>query len=365
MEDRYTGVMHIFSENKLLSQVLAFFVSLSVFFLASLPFHMLQAATLTSVSNTMSSQKVSASSTHSIKFTTPTGAAENTDTIVITFPTGFSFVGKATSSISFTHGPSTGLETTEVIGPTGSTTAWSATFTGTASTTLTLTAPSDGVGTAALAANDRVIIGLTNASSTNPATPGSYSIAISGTFGDNGTTTVSIVNDDQVAIDATVAQSITFSISDNSVSFGVITSGASRYASGTAAGDASEVEAHNLVVGTNASNGYTMTASGTTLTSGSNTITPIGASNTAASTSIEQFGLRLVASGGLGAVAAPYASSSSGFAFDTASFPDVVATSTSATANTTYSARYIANIAANTEAGSYTSTITYVASANY
>ncbi len=341
---------------------LAIGLIVSLLFLASMPIHILQAASLTAVSDTMSSQKVSTTSSHSIKFTTPTGASDNTDTIVITFPTGFSFVGKATSSLTLTHGPSTGLETTETIGVLNGSN-WGAAFSGTASTTLTLTAPSDGVGAAAIDPSDRVIVGYSSASSTNPGSPGSYSISINGAFGDSGTTTVIIVNDDQVAIDATVAQSITFSVSDNTVSFGTLASGGARYASGTASGEASEVEAHNLIVGTNASNGYTMTASGTTLTSGSNTISPIGSANTASAIGTEQFGLRMTATGGNGAVVAPYAAA--GFAFDTAAFPDTVATSTSATTNTTYSVRYIANIAANTEAGSYTSTVTYTAAANY
>jgi hypothetical protein len=77
----------------------------------------------------------------------------------------------------------------------------------------------------------------------------------------------------------------------------------------------------------------------------------------------EQFGFRLTASGGNGAVVAPYAAS--GFAFNTAGLPDQVATSTTASANTTYSARYLANINASTEAGSYTATLTYVATANF
>jgi hypothetical protein len=69
------------------------------------------------------------------------------------------------------------------------------------------------------------------------------------------------------------------------------------------------------------------------------------------------------ASGGSGAVVAPY--SASGFALNTAGMPDQVATSTSASANTTYSARYLANITSNTEAGSYSATLTYVATANF
>lgn len=354
--------MHIFTRHSFL-QLVAIALTLSVLTVVSMPFHILEAAALTGISDTMSSQKVNASSTHSIKFTSPTGLSDNTDTIIVTFPSDFDFTGKATSTLTLTHGPTTGLETTEVIGIPAHASNWSAAFSGTENRTLTLTAPNDGIGAAAIDPGERIIVGYGISSSTNPSSPGSYSIAITGAFGDTGTTTVSIVTDDQVAIDATVAQSITFSVSDNTVSFGALNSGSARYASGTASGEATEVEAHNLIVGTNASNGYTMTASGTTLTSGSNTINPIGAANTASAAGTEQFGLRMTATGGIGAVAAPY--EAAGFAFDSAAFPDTVATSTAASANTTYSVRYLANITASTEAGSYTSTITYTAAANY
>lgn len=337
---------------------------IAVFVLFITPVQVVEASALTAVSDTMSSQKISpATSTHAIRFTTPTGASDNTDTIVIVFPSDFIFTGKATSTITFTHGVTTGAETTETIGTTGSGSDWSALFSTAASRTLTLTAPTDGIGAAAIAAGEKIIVSYSAASSTNPTTPGSYAININGAFGDTGTATVSIINDDQVAIDATVSQSISFSISDNTVSFGSLNSGAARYASGTASGDSSEVEAHTIIVGTNAANGYTMTASGTTLTSGGNTVTAIGSSNTASAVGTEQFGLRMTATGGNGAVAAPY--SAAGFAFDSAAFPDVVATSTSSSANTTYSVRYIANITANTEAGNYASTVTYSATANF
>lgn len=321
------------------------------------------AASITSASDTMSSQKVNVSSSHVLRFVTPTGASDNTDTIIITFPSDFDFTAKTISSLSFTHGPSTGLETVETLVAGATAGDWKAVFSGTENRILTLTAPTDGVGVGAVAPGDKIIITYDATNSVNPSSPTTYGIGITGAFGDSGTITVSIVSDDQVAIDATVAQSITFSISDNSVSFGTLTAGAARYASGTASGDTSEVEAHNVIVGTNAANGYTMTASGTTLTSGGNTINPIGSSNTASAIGTEQFGLRMNASGGSGAVAVPYAAA--GFAFDSAAFPDVVASSGTASANTTYSARYIANITSNTEAGSYTSTITYSATANY
>jgi len=328
-----------------------------------MPFKFALAATVTSASDTMSNLTINATSSHSIMFGSPTGVAQNTDTIVITFPSDFDFSGKVIGGLSLTHGTTTGLEITETLAAAPSGSAWGAVFSGTENRVLTLTAPSDGIGAEAITANNKIVIGYTAVNSVNPSSPGSYAIAISGFFGDTGEVTVNILSNDQVTITATVPQSLTFSISDNSISFGNLSAVAARHASGTASGQTTEVEAHNLIVGTNASNGYTMTVNGTTLTSGANTINAIGNSNTASSVGTEQFGFRLTASGGSGAVVAPYAAA--GFAFNTGGLPDQVATSTAASANTTYSARYLANITASTEAGSYTATLTYVATANF
>jgi hypothetical protein len=321
------------------------------------------AAALTSKSDTLSSQKISTLSSHTIKFTTPTGASDNTDTIILTFPSDFNFTSKAISSVTFTHGASTGAENTETLAASPSATAWGAVFSGTQNRVLTLTAPTDGVGAATLAANDKVIITYDSTNSTNASSATSYTLAISGTFGDSGNIVINILSDDQVSVSATVAESLTFTISDNSIGFGTLSSSAAQYATGDTTGSASETEAHTLVVGTNASNGYTMTVNGATLTSGANTITAIGSSNTASSAGTEQFGLRMSASGGSGAVSAPYAAS--GFAFDTAAFPDQIASASGSSANTTYSVRYLGNITAQTEAGAYTATLTYVATANF
>ncbi len=338
---------------------------LGVFSIVSLamPFSFVSAASLTNLSNTMSSAKISTASSHEIRFTTPTGASDDTDTIVITFPADFDFTGKDIASVTFTHGPATGLENTEVLAAAPSATEWGAVFSGTEDRVLTLTAPTDGVGAASLDANHRVIISYDDTDSLNPSTPGSYQITINGTFGDVGFITVNILSDDQVSVSATVDQSLTFSISDNTIGFGTLSSVAARYATGDTTGSASEVEAHNIIVGTNASNGYTMTLAGETLTSGLDTIDAIGAANTASATGTEQFGLRMTATDGIGAVSAPYAAA--GFAFDTASFPDEVASSVGASADTTYSVRYLANIESNTEAGAYTAALTYVATANF
>jgi hypothetical protein len=243
--------------------------------------------------------------------------------------------------------------------------------------TITLTAPTNAAsGEIAANACVRIKIG-TNATTgttgdqqiTNPSTAGQYLIAIAGAFGDSGDIAVTILSDDQVSVTASVTESLTFTISDNSIGFGTLSVSAARYATGDTNGSSSETEAHTIVVGTNAASGYTLTVDGTTLTCaagstcGSATITAIGGTNTASSPGTEQFGLRMTASGGTGTVSAPY--NGSGFALDTAAFPDEVASATGASANTTYSVRYLANIAADTEAGSYSATLTYTATANF
>lgn len=160
------------------------------------------------------------------------------------------------------------------------------------------------------------------------------------------------------------AQSLTFSISDNTIGFSAINASAARFANGAGTGDTIEVEAHTLSASTNATGGYIITINGATLTSGGNTITAIGGANTASAPGTEQFGLRMTATGGNGAVSAPYAAA--GFALDTVAFPDQVASDPDGDdVSTTYSARYIANIRGATEAGSYSATLTYVATATF
>jgi len=334
------------------------------------------AADLLNKSDTLTSQKISTASNHTIVFRTPTGANESTDTITVTFPSGFNMNSLDRIDVDLAHSAGgqstcTGVSFTneEPTGSSPSAAGWGAELSG---QVITFTAPTDGVGTDAIAANACVQIQIgTNATSagtgdtqiTNHGTAGSYTVAIGGTFGDSGDIVINILNDDQVSVSAVVDESLTFTISDNSIGFGTLSSTAARYATGDTIGSSSETEAHNLVVGTNASNGYTLTLNGATLTSGANTITSIGASNTASSTGTEQFGLRMTATGGSGTVSVPYAAS--GFAFDSAAFPDQVASSSTSSSNTTYSVRYLANIGASTEAGNYTSTLTYVAVANF
>jgi hypothetical protein len=159
--------------------------------------------------------------------------------------------------------------------------------------------------------------------------------------------------------------SLTFAISDNSIGFGNLSSGAARYATGDTLGSGSETVAHTFDVTTNAPSGYLVTVSGATLTDGAKSIDAIGGSSAASSAGSEQFGIRVTASGGSGTASSPY-NHASNYAYDGVSVPDEVASAaTGDNTLTTYSVRYLGNISPTTEAGSYSSTLTYVVTGNF
>ena len=182
----------------------------------------------------------------------------------------------------------------------------------------------------------------------------------------SGTTLTTYSVYPQVTMAGGASLTLSFSISDNSIGFGTLSSSDDFFANGVGTGSATEVEAHTLTASTNATNGYLITIDGTTLRSSPTMITimAIGSNNTSSLAGTEQFGLRATASGGNGSVSAPYAAA--GFALDTAAFPDEIASDADGDdVSTTYSIRYLANIANITEAGSYTATLTYVVSATF
>lgn len=160
--------------------------------------------------------------------------------------------------------------------------------------------------------------------------------------------------------------SISFTISTTTAYFGSLTSVSTSYASSTnESGSISEVEAHNFAVRTNAPNGYSVNVLGSTMTSGVNSITAIGAINSAPATGVEQFGIRLVASGGVGSVVAPYSASGFAYAATATTSSQVASAILGDNATTTYSVRYVTNLAGISKPGSYIGNIVYVATANF
>ena len=161
-------------------------------------------------------------------------------------------------------------------------------------------------------------------------------------------------------------QTLTFSISDNTIGFGTLATANARFANGATTGDTVEVEAHTLSASTNATGGYILTVKGATLThtDSSFAITAIGGTNAASAPGTEQFGLRATVTSGTGTVTAPYAAA--GFAYAaTVGTASQVASGAGDGVSTIYSPRYIANIAGSTEAGSYSAILTYVATATF
>ncbi len=330
------------------------------------------AASLTSVSDSMSSIKASTASNHTIIFTTPSGIA-NGSTTVITF-TGWSSLLIGTSSIDILVGNSSTTATQQVVASSSSAGANVWGF-ATSSNVLTLTAPTSGT---VPTPGQVVIIKIgTNATSsiqgtqqiTNPAA-GSYTPTIGGNMSDSGSFSVNIIPDDTVAVSGTVAQSISFSISTTTIYFGTLSSGSAKYASSTnASGDTASTTAHNLQVGTNAPSGYTVSIQGDTLRSQQNpndTITAIGGTAAASNPGSSQFGIAAAVSGGVGGtVASPYATVNQ-YGFNTStSSAQTLAYGNVPTNTTTYNLAYIANITALQAAGTYVTNLTYVGTANF
>ncbi len=159
---------------------------------------------------------------------------------------------------------------------------------------------------------------------------------------------------------ASGSQTLTFSLSANSVALGTLSS--SAVTSGS----------HTVTLATNASNGLVLTYSGTTLTSGANTITAISSATTS-SVGTEQFGINAKdnATPNVGAECSgsvPIAAAATGYATaDNFKFVtgETLISSNVAINSTTCTISYISNIAAPTESGSYTTTLTYTVTASF
>lgn len=363
-------------KNFLTSLLYIFCITVIVLFVTVTRIDLVFAAALSSLSDTQSSIKINTLSDHTIQFVTPTGITAG-QAISITFSAGYATGTFAIAN--FDLGTSTSATCSGFTDALLQAGAASGLTWGVSQATNTIYLVS---GTAVVPANRCIQIKIgSNAISqasgtsqiTNPttATTTGATITIGGSFGDNGVITNNIIADDTVAVTATVAQTFTFTISTSTIFFGALSPLSAKFASSTnPLGDSLETIAHSLGVSTNAPSGYTVTIKGQTLTSlqnASNTISAIGAV-AASSTFVgtEQFGIRATTAGGTGStVSVPYSSASSYGYNATATTSAVLATGTGATNTTTYSLRYVANIANLTEAGTYVANIVYVATANF
>lgn len=217
------------------------------------------------------------------------------------------------------------------------------------------------------------------------ATAQAYSSASPGSYVDYGG--IALTTTAQLSITAKVEEQITL----------CIYTGANCGAGGTAVvlGDANGIldVSHSYSnknakfdAATNAANGMTVYAQGSTLTSPQgNSITPIGATAASSATGSEQFGFCVSKSGGSLTASAPYnnancstvtggqdGTGTAQFAYDVTSTPnmtssggDIIASSSGPSTTTVGTLAFVANIAPTTKAGVYTTTMTFIGVGSY
>jgi len=157
-------------------------------------------------------------------------------------------------------------------------------------------------------------------------------------------------------------------IKDSSVNVLTLTLGSSALDLGNLSTTATGSGSHTISVETNSATGLSVTFSGATLTcgacSGTNTITAIGAIATASSAGSSQFGFNVIYDSGDSTAASQSPYDTAGlYAFN--SGDEVISASSAMSSGATFDATYIANISGSETAGSYSSTITYTATANF
>lgn len=323
-----------------------------------------KAASVTAFSTLLSREKASVDSDYTITFTTPTGVAASAE-IVLTFDN--STVIPVTLDYEDIDLTDDGVDVTLAAAPSGAT--WGVVRT--SATVLTFTN-----GSGAVAGGSVIVIqvgthatsGSTGAERIANGLAGTTLLTLSGSFGDTGTAAIPIIADDQVVITATVDPTITFAISDVTVGFGTLSSSGTRWATGTTgtgSAPGATSGAHELSIGTNASGGYAITYSGLTLTSGGNTINVATISGDSDGTpGSEQFAMAIADNGGDVTIPSAYDYASNNYSF-VSNTTTTLASETVASTTETIDVQYIANIASSTEAGAYSTTITYIATGTF
>ena len=312
-----------------------------------------------------------------VYFVTPTGIQTGgADTITLTFSADFTVAAELAVNFDIGLGDSgtctTAIYTDEIVALAPSATDWGVDVTG---NVITFSPETDDTLTAGFCVkfemgNDATTGGTGAVSAiVNGAVDDDDTIVVGGAFADSGTLIVDLITDDQVSVTATVDPTLTFTVSDTTIGFGSLSASAARWATGDTNGSATDsAAAHTMTVATNAQSGYVLSYSGATLTSGANTIDVAAITDDADGTQAsEQFGLG-ISTGGTSTVATGYDHNATpanrDWAF-VASTTTTIVSRTTPTATETISAFYLANITGITEAGAYSTTITYIATGTF
>lgn len=326
------------------------------------------AATITSAKDVLSTITDGAEANHTISWVSPSGVANNT-TITITFPTGFSLTGVTEDDIDIagtTEGELTTAATcagTEnasaaIVGQVLTITLCSGDggdFTNSETITVEIGTNATASGTGANQINNQ-------SEAQNNSDP---TIDITSGATDTGSVAVEIIADDSVNVTAQVDPSITFSISDTTIGFGTLSASAVRYANGAATGSATVTPAHTLSAGTNAAAGLTVTYNGALLTSAGNNIDAATITGDADGTiGAEQFAISFDDNGSTFSIVSGYDEASNNSTY-VANTTTTIFSAAAPLASASVDAHYLANIAANTPAGNYSTNITYIATGTF
>jgi len=307
------------------------------------------AAQITPRKVVIGSSVASASTTYNFTFT----AAQATTIKSISFAACTTASGTCTSAPGFSSSSST-LASSSNLGSGGS---WTVN-TATATELRMLNASNTGAPSAGITANFATV---TNPSATNSTffmRITTYSDAAWTTPIDTGEVASSTAG--QITVTATVDETLTFTLATATVALSTLSTSA------TGTGTSS------MTLATNAATGYSVAYSGTTLTSGSNTITAMAAA-AGSSQNSKQFGVNLmlnttpaigsnVSGSGSGAPATGYGTANQ-FKFNVAG--ETIASAAVPTNSNVFITSYIANIDGATAAGAYSTVLTYTATANF
>jgi hypothetical protein len=251
-------------------QAVALSVGLALFLWSTgLPtlFHFAEAAAISNASDTLVSSAPSASTNHTIVFTLPNGATASSS-IALTFDALFTIGGLVEDDVDIDVG---GVASGTISGGPDATN-WGVSWSG---NVLTLVTPTGATGVVASSTEITVRIGSNAVDSgtgsgqiTNPSATSSYPIDIDGgasdPIQDSGQVRVAII--DEVIVSASIDTSLTFSVAgvvdgatvNTSPTTTVATTTPTTLPFGTLTVDSSDTLAHDLTVGTNALNGYSV-----------------------------------------------------------------------------------------------------------
>ncbi len=331
------------------------------------------AASFTSVSDTLSTQAPSTAADHTVAWTLATGHTTAVNAVITIDFAQADFVTSGTwqtTDFAFTDNVRSAAAPASV--GTGSATCSGSSANNyivnvtAATSTFVITTCTGWTTSAATTPTTFVIKGATGGTGTltnqTNVDSSQFTIVDSVNDTDSATGAIAIETNDVVTVTATVNPTLTFSISSGSVALGTITTSVPGKGS------------HTISASTNGAGGFAVTYNGPTLSSGSNTIAAYGTSGAASSPGTAGFGINLrsnatpsvgadvTQNAGTCGYGANYGTANT-FSFQASTTTTI--TNVTAPADCVYTASYVANISSVTPAGSYSTALTYIATATF